>query len=159
MIISKVIHLLHVCSIQVMQCSVAGWSCNLVGLRVHWRVWLEVRCCCCSTSLRLQCASVASRCCCLSWRPVGLTEFTTPFASVCCECGVNVSCERSCGCSAHVSVAQTQYSVHGIPGRGRRKGLVWQENVVHRFCDFVWRHGCVRRGRSWQMKRCWTHRF
>ena len=102
---------------------------------------------------------IASRCCCLSWRPVGLTEFTTPFASVCCECGVNVSCEWSCGCSAHVSVAQTQYSVHGIPGRGRRKGLVWQENVVHRFCDFVWRHGCVRRGRSWQMKRCWTHRF
>ena len=54
MIISKVIHLLHVCSIQVMQCSVAGWSCNLVGLRVQWRVWLEVRCCCCSTSSRLR---------------------------------------------------------------------------------------------------------
>ena len=57
----KFTHLLHVHSIQVMQCSVATWSCNLVGLRVQWRVRLEMRCCCCSRSscLRYVC-SIAS---------------------------------------------------------------------------------------------------
>ena len=110
------------CSVQLQVGLAILLVCEFIGeCGWRWDVVVVLRVHVCDTC-------IASRCCCLSWRPVGLTEFTTPFASVRCECGVNVSCEWSCGCSARIAVAHSSTCRSSLTLQAEELGVT-KENV------------------------------